>query len=95
MTLGASAKPEVMFPIGLTSAPSYMGVYASSQCDRVWGAAPANGSIVCQGADPIHLFLLRDFVNVANGAAARNDTTTLKHVMTPRPYALWHSESSE
>ena len=52
----ASVQPSVMFGIGLTDAPSYRGVYSSSQCDRIWGApAPNQSSLVCQGADPLHL----------------------------------------
>ena len=85
-------KPAPMFKIGLTTAPGYVGVFETSQCDRIWGdAKPANDTIVCQGADPEHLFFLKHFVNTSTGVASRNDTTTLKHVMTPRPYALWHS----
>ena len=78
-----------MFAVGLTDAPGYTGVFESSQCDRVWGDAPAvNDSIICEGADPTHLFFLKDFVDPTTGRAARNDTSTLKSVMTPRPYAL-------
>lgn len=85
-------KPQVMFHIGLTKAPGYVNVFENSQCDRIWGPAPpANNSIICEGADPQHLFFLKHFVDPASGKAARNETTTLKHVMTPRPYALWHS----
>ena len=87
-------KPAPMFKIGLTTAPGYVGVFETSQCDRIWGdAKPANDTIVCQGADPEHLFFLKHFVNTSTGVASRNDTTTLKHVMTPKPYALWHHAS--
>ena len=88
--------PVPMFPIGLTNAPGYVNVFESSQCDRIWGAAPpVNNSIICQGADPEHLFFLKHFVNPASGVAARNDTSTLRHVMTPRPYALLRRAAAE
>jgi len=90
---GRAAWPTSMFPVGLTAAPGYVGVFETSQCDRVWGDAlpEGNNSIVCEGADPQHLFFLKLFINPANGAPARNDTTTLRHVMTPRPFALRHT----
>ena len=47
-------------------------------------------ALFSQGADPEHLFFLKQFVNPKSGAAARNDTSNLQHVMTPRPYALRH-----
>ena len=88
---GTGEQPTVMFNIGLTKAPGYVGVFTTSQCDRIWGdAPPANDSIICQGASPDYLFFLKDFVDPRSGRAARNDTQTLQHVMTPRPYALRH-----
>ena len=93
---GKATSPTLMFPIGLTTAPGYVGVFRSSQCDQIWGnAKPANDSIVCEGADPKHLFFMKDFVNPASGEAARNDTGTLRSVMTPRPYVLRHVRYDE
>ena len=84
--------PTTLFDVALTKAPSYVGVFVTSQCDRVWATPdappPANDSIICQGADPTHLTLLKEFVDVRSGKSARNDTSTLRRVMTPRPYAL-------
>ena len=67
---------------------SHIGVFPTSQCDRVWGTVDAkNGSIVCEGADPTHLFFLKFEVDPSTGIVGRNDTV-LRVVMTPRPYYL-------
>jgi hypothetical protein len=83
-------KAQPMFPIFTTAAPSHIGVFETSQCDRVHGdpLAGSNRSIICQGADPTHLFFLKFGVDRTTGVAARNDTNTLRAVMTPRPYLL-------
>lgn len=81
-----SGNAELMFKIPTTAAPSHIGVYVTSQCDRVWGR-PSNASIICQGADPTHLFFLKFGLNPTTGIAARNDTI-LTAVMTPRGYYL-------
>lgn len=81
-----SGRAELMFKIPTTAAPSHIGVYVTSQCDRVWGR-PTNASIICQGADPTHLFFLKFGLDPTTGIAARNDTI-LTAVMTPRGYYL-------
>jgi hypothetical protein len=77
-----------------TAAPAHIGVFETSQCDRVWGDAlpSGNSSIICEGADPTHLFFLKFGVDVMTGVSARNDTI-LKGVMTPRPYYLRYSQA--
>ena len=45
--------------------------------------------MICQGADPSHLFFMKFGVDAKTGVAARNDTDTVKAVMTPRPWQLW------
>ena len=87
-------KATQMFFVYTTNAPGYEGTFKSSQCDRVWGDALPDGnrSIICQGADPIHLFFLKFGLDPATGISARNDTI-LKAVMTPRPYYLRYSSA--
>jgi len=88
---GAAAAPVVapMFDIYTTTAPGYVGVFETSQCDRPHGAPWGNQSAICQGADPSHLFFMKFGVDAKTGVAARNDTDTVKAVMTPRPWQLW------
>ena len=84
-----------MFPIYTTAAPAHVGVFETSQCDRVWGDPQPGGntSIICQGADPTHLFFLKFGLDPVTGISARNDSI-LKAVMTPRPYYLRYSAAS-
>jgi len=95
VTIGRARNQGVvkqMFPISLTDAPGIIGAHESSQCDRVWGAdEPHNTSIICEGTDKTHNFFLKFDVSPTTGVTARNETRTLRHVMTPRPYVLYRN----
>lgn len=77
---------QPMFGVSLTSTPSSVDSYATTQCDQILGLAPAKEPAVlsCEGADPAKIFFQLTFVDASNGNATAVSRDTFSACMTPR-----------